>query len=192
MRPLAVATALAAAATVFSSAHDFSASESVLSVDGAIVRSRLSLNALELPDVDVNGDQRISYDELDRAIERIFKTIKQHYFVGAPEPPSAIVAERNAIIDDHVLQIDIRYTFSHSVGLLDLTSTLDGVLGATHQHVASLKVGGDFQRAVLDSAQPTAHFDARRVTPVRVAMVVAAFLGLVGLGIVRRRRSRPS
>jgi len=192
MRALAVAIAMAVATTVHTSAHEFSASESVLSVDGAIVRSRLSLNALELPDVDANGDQRISYDELDRAIDRIFKTIKEHYAVAAPDPPSAIVAERSEIVDDHVLQIDIRYTFAHRVGQLTLSSTLDRLLGGTHQHVASMKIDGDIQRAVLDAAHRSVQFDVRRFTPGRVAMVLLAALVLIALALSRSRGARPA
>jgi hypothetical protein len=178
-------TLAVAALTVVTSAHDFSASESVLEIDGATVRSRLSINLLELPGVDSNGDGRISYDELDNAIERVFGAIKEHYVLAAPDPPSAIVADRSDIVDDHVLQMVIRYSFGHSVDRLEVTSTLDRLLGAGHQHLASMKIDGEFQRDVLDPAHPSAHFDARRVTTARIAIVVVAALGLLAWAWLR-------
>ena len=66
-------------------AHDFSQSESAIEIDGAIVRVRIGVNLLEMPGVDANGDQRVSYDELDESIERVFAAIKEHLTLRAPE-----------------------------------------------------------------------------------------------------------
>ncbi len=171
--------------------HDFSASESVLEIDGRTVRSTLSINLLEIHDVDLNGDERISYDELDRSIERLFAAIKEHYRIDAAgDPAQSVHADRSEIVDDHVLQINLRYTFSRPATAVVVTSTLDQLLGSTHQHVVSLKVDGAFRRAVLDAGHQSAEFDARRVTPGRLAAVFVALVGIAALIVYRRRSTR--
>ncbi len=183
-----VVVALAAGASL--RAHEFSTSESSIEIDGPIVRVRLRVNALELPGTDVNGDQRVAYDELDKNIERVFDAIKTHYTLRAPDAPARIMADRYQIVDDHVLQIDIRYTFVHDVKQLDVQSALDTILGPAHQHLVRGSIGGEIQSEILDRSNRTAHFDARRVTPTRVLAVLAAALGLAGLGVYRYRKSR--
>ena len=173
-------------------AHDFSTSESSIEIDGSTVRARVSVNLLEFPGTDVSGDQRISYDELDKNIERVFGSIKKHYTLAAPDAPDGIVADRYQIVDDHVLQIDIRYTFGHAVGQLELQSTLDEIFGPTHQHLARAAIAGEVQREILDASNRTAHFDARRVTAARVLTIAVAALGLAGLAVYRYRSTRSS
>src|SRR6185436_15288913 len=73
------------------SAHEFSQSESALVVDGRSVTARIDLNLLEFPDVDADRSGIVSYEELDRAIERVVAAVKEHFVLGAPEPPSAFV-----------------------------------------------------------------------------------------------------
>ena len=61
-------------ALVFSvvlTAHDFSQSESTLTIDGSTVVVQLRLNLLEFPGIDANGNGVISYEELDAGIERV-------------------------------------------------------------------------------------------------------------------------
>ena len=174
-------------------AHDFSQSESRLEFAGNDVRVQLRLNLLELKDVDRNVDRRVSYDELDQAIEQVFATIKSHYVVAAEAEPSRISAEKFQIVDDHVLQIDIRYAFDRRVRHLDVTSRFDAVLGPAHQHFATAVVNGERRRSVLDSANRTMTIETGRVTVGRVAVVVGAALGLALLGAYRlRQRSRAS
>ena len=61
-------------------------------MSGRDVRATLTINLLDLhsmPDIDRNRDNRISYPELDDAIERIFAAVGQHFVVhssGAPDP----------------------------------------------------------------------------------------------------------
>jgi hypothetical protein len=59
--------------------HDLSRSESILEIDNALVRVRFTINLLEIDDVDANRDERVSYEEPDRSIERIFGAITQQY-----------------------------------------------------------------------------------------------------------------
>ena len=192
-RSLALVAALALSAFVF--AHDFSQSESTIEIDGPggpgnnIVRVRLSLNLLELPDVDASRDGRVSYDELEEVIERVVALVKEHYTVGAPDPPTRTVVDRHEIVDDHVLRLDIRYAFGHDVKRVDLASTLDALLGPTHQHFLTARINGELRRAVLDATNRTAHFDASRVTLGRLA---AVGLALLGLGLLAAYRMRPS
>jgi len=170
------------------SGHDFSQSESTLTIDGPSVKARLNLNLLELPYVDTSRNGVVSYEELDAAIERVFGAVKQHYVLGAPDPPLRALVERSEIIEDHVLQMDVRYDFSHEVGELDVTSTLDALFGPTHQHFLTARLAGETSRTVLDAANGRVHLDRSRVTPGRIAAMIGAVLGIALLAWLRRRR----
>ena len=181
---VAVAAALIA---VGAEAHEFSQSDSTLEFDGAAIRVRFRINLLEVKEVDANGDGRVSYDELDRSIERVFAAIKDHYTIGAPEPAGQIVAEKYQIADDHVLQIEIRHTFDADVRRLDITATLDALLGPAHQHLVTAGVNGELRRAVLDASNRRVTFETGRVTAGRIIAVVIAALGLLALAAYRLR-----
>jgi hypothetical protein len=169
-------------------AHEFSQSESTIEASGDAVRVRFSLNLLEISGVDDSGDGRVSYDELDKKIESVFALIKQHYTLHAPDAPMRVVAERYDIVDEHVLQLDIRETFSGAVRELAVTSTLDAAIGPTHQHFAIVVNGSERRRAVLDRSNRTATFDLRRFTAGRIATVVLAAMGVGVLAFYRFRR----
>jgi len=173
--------------TAGTTAHDFSQSESTIEIAGPDVRVRLSLNLLELPDVDISRDGRVSYDELDHAIERVFGLVKAHFTVRAPDPVARVRVDRHAIVEDHVLQMDLRYQFSHLVTSIDVESTLDALMGATHQHFATAKINGELQRVVLDASNQSAHFDASRVTMGRIGVVLFAGVALALLAWYRRK-----
>ena len=188
MRSLPVCVVAAALVAIGAEAHEFSQSESTIEFDGrSTIHLRFSLNLLELKGVDASGDQRVSYDELDRSIERVFTAIKEHYTLGAPEPAERIVAEKYQIADDHVLQIEIRQTFGTDVGRLDVTSSLDALLGSAHQHLVTAIVNGEPRRAVLDASNRSVTFETGRVTVGRVLIVVVAALGLLALALYRLR-----
>jgi hypothetical protein len=170
------------------SAHDFSQSESVVTTDGPMVKVRISLNLLELPDVDTSRNGVVSYEELDAAIERVFDVVRTHYVVGAPDAPTRTSVERHGIADEHVLTMDVRYDFGHDVRRLDVTSTLDEVLGPTHQHFLTANIAGESARAVLDAANRRAHFDRARVVVWQIAAVGVAVLGLALMAWLRRVR----
>jgi hypothetical protein len=184
---LVVCLTAAALIATGAEAHEFSQSESTIEFDGATIRLRFSLNLLELKDVDANGDQRVSYDEIDRSIERVFAAVKEHYTLDAPEPAERIVAEKYQIADDHVLQIEIRQTFGADVSRLEVTSSLDALLGLTHQHLVTAIVDGEPWRAVLDASNRSVTFETGRVTVGRVLTVVIAALGLLALVVYRMR-----
>ena len=180
------------ALTAHAAAHDFSQSESTIEIAGHEVRVRLSLNLLEFPGVDTVRDGRVSYDELEDALERLFGLVKEHFTVSAPDPASRIVVDRHGIVDDHVLQMDLRYQFGHDVTRVEVQSTLDVLAGPTHQHFVTARIDGGWQRAVLDATNRSAHFnfDPSRVTPGRMLTVALAALGVGLLGFYRIRQAR--
>ena len=169
-------------------AHDFSQSESTLTLDGAAVHVQLRLNLLEFPGVDANGNLAVSYEELDGAIERVVAAVKEHYVLGAPEAPLRILVERHEIVDDHVLQMSVRYDFAGEVHQLEVTSTLDLLFGPTHQHIVTTRLNGETSRTVLDAGNRRAHLDRSRITPWRIAAVIGAVFAIGLLAWFRRRR----
>jgi hypothetical protein len=169
-------------------AHEFSQSESALVVDGRSVTARIDLNLLEFPDVDADRSGIVSYEELDRAIERVVAAVKEHFVLGAPEPPADFVVERHEIVEDHVLRMDVRYGFAHDVRRLDVTSTLDALFGPMHQHFVTATMAGEIGRTVLDAGNSRVSFDQSRVIFRRAATVIGAVLVLAGLVWFRRRR----
>jgi hypothetical protein len=142
------------------SAHDLSRSESRLEIHGREVRVLFTIDLLELSDVDRNRDGRVSYDELDASIERIFAAVKENYQVRAAAPPLHISVEQYGIIDGHVLRMELNETFAEDVSRLEITSTLDRIARSGHQHLASATVDGIVHQAVLDASMPTAVFSA--------------------------------
>jgi hypothetical protein len=169
-------------------AHDFSQSESTLTLDGPTVNVQLRLNLLDFPGVDANGNGVVSYEELDAAIERVFAAVKEHYVLGAPDAPLRILVERYEIVDDHVLQMGVRYDFAAEVHQLDVTSTLDVLFGPMHQHIVTTRLSGETSRTVLDAGNRRAHLDRSRITPWRIAAVMGAVFGITLLAWFRRRR----
>ena len=169
-------------------AHDFSQSESTLALDGASVNVRLRLNLLEFPGVDRNGNGAVSYEELDAAIERVVAAVKEHYVLGAPDAPLRVLVERHEIVDDHVLQMSVRYDFARDVRQLDVTSTLDVLFGPMHQHIVTTRLHGETSRTVLDAGNRRAHLDRSRITPWRIAAAIGAVFVIGLLAWFRRRR----
>lgn len=151
-----LATSLAFGTTAHG--HDVPRSEARVTVQGAVVHVDLRLNLLEMPGIDLNGDGSISYDELDHSIDRIYSTVKQHYVLAEPEAPIQVVLERDAIVEAHVVDMQLLYTFPHDVEKLQITSTLDQVLQRGHEHLVTLVGNGATQEAVLDAATPMAQF----------------------------------
>jgi hypothetical protein len=177
----------AALIAIGAEAHEFSQSESTIEFDGTTIRLRFSLNLLELEDVDANGDTRVSYEELDRSIERVVAAVKDHYSLGAPQPAERIETEKYEIVDNHVLRMAIRETFAADVGRLEITSHLDALFGPGHQHLVTADVNGETQRAVLDASHRSVTFERGRATTERMVIVVVAALGLLGLWVYRIR-----
>ena len=170
-------------------AHDLSQSESRIEIDGSTVRVRLTIDLLEIPDVDADRDGRVSYEELDSAIERTFDRIKQHFQLRAATMPERIVLDRHRIVDDHMLEADLRYTFNQEVRRLDVTSTFSAIMRPGHRHLATVTGKRAVHQAVLDSSNPTTTFVPPGITFNRILATLAGLLGLVCVAVYRLRLS---
>lgn len=173
-------------------AHELSRSESALSIADATVRVQLTINLLEFPGVDANKDERVSDDELDARIEQVFAVIKRHYLLAASAPPARVVMQRQQIVEDHVLQADLVYTFDRPVRNLHVESTLEAVTTPRHVHAVRASIDGEIFEALLTPESRTADFLVGGVTIGRVVIVVLAFAAvaaLVTLRMVGRRRA---
>ena len=97
---------------------------------------------------------------------------------GGDDGPPAADADLGLVylhlVDDHVLEMKVRYDFAADVHRLDVTSTLDALLGPMHQHILTTRLNGETSRTVLDAGHRRAHLDRSRITLWRVAAVVGA------------------
>jgi hypothetical protein len=156
---------------------------------GQWVRVRFAINLLELG-ADRNRDERVTYDELDARIEEIFALIKQHYALGAPEPPARVEMQRQQIADDHMLQAELVYTFDRAVRELRVASTLDTVTSAQHVHHVRADIDDQAYQALLTPANRTVTFLIGGVTFGRVLAVLIGLAGLAALIAFRLRQHR--
>ena len=168
-------------------AHDLSLSASTLAIEGKAATVRLSIDLLAFDGVDRNADTRVSYEELDRAIDRVFAAIKAHYLVVDPEPPASVVAERYEITDEHVLHIDLRYTFDRAIRRLEVTSTLHELARPDHEHLIMATIDGRPIRERLTAGHQTASFLVSGFSMGRLAAAASAVLVLLGLVLLRLR-----
>ncbi len=185
------AGAVLCSCSVIVSTHDIARSESTVTIDGSTVRVQFAINLLEL-DADRNRDERVTYDELDARIEEIFALIKQHYTLGAPEPPTRVVMQRQQIADDHMLQAELVYTFDRAVRQLRVASTLDTITSAEHVHHVRADIDAQAHQALLTPANRSVTFLVGGVTIGRVLAVLIGLGGLAALLVFRllqRRRA---
>ena len=155
---LVIAITLCFASPGSARAHDVPRSESRIEVHGHVFRVEFRLDLLELGYVDTKGTGFISTDELDNSIGRIYADFKQHFLVGAPDSPIQITLERYRVVEDHVVDMELVYEFSHDVTELTLTSTLSQITRPGHQHLANVSMNGTLEEAVLNASNPTATF----------------------------------
>ena len=141
-------------------AHDFPRSESTVTVRGADVFARLALDLIELGGVDTNGDGAVSYTELDAHMDRVYAIVKQHFVVTADAPLVRMSAEHSAVVNDHVLQMDLAFTFASEVSDLTIHSTFHDVMRPDHQHATRVSMAGATENATLNAATPQATFSA--------------------------------
>jgi hypothetical protein len=162
---MVTAAALVIAAAVPAGAHDLSRSEARLDVERRAIRATLTLNLPDLhglPEVDVNGDGRVSYAELDEAIERIYGAIRANYHVRSAVLPIDTTVERYELIGDATLRLTIVYRFDRDVAAVDVASTLFRVTQSDHKHLVTIVRGGDVQEAILDVAHPRVVVEAHQ------------------------------
>jgi hypothetical protein len=140
--------------------HELSRSESRLEVRDRDIHATITVDLVSFGQVDVNRDDIVTYDELDPEIERIYASLKSHFFVGGPEPPVSTRVERYQIVSPHLLRMEVRYAFDQPPQRVAVTSRLDKVLGPDHRHLITVRFAGDLQQAVLGAGAETALFDA--------------------------------
>jgi hypothetical protein len=141
-------------------AHDFPRSESTVTVRGADVHARLALDLLELGSVDSSGDGVVSYTELDEHMDRVYALVKQHFLVTADVPLARMSAEHAAVVNDHVLQMDLLFIFTSDVSDLTIRSTFHEVMRPDHQHATRVTIAGATEAATLNAVTPQATFEA--------------------------------
>jgi hypothetical protein len=154
----------------------------VLAVSGREVRARLTLDLLDLhqlPDIDRNRDNRISYIELDDAIERIYTAVAQHYWVRSAGDPLETTVERYQLADETRIRLDILYRFASEVTAIEVTSTLDLMTQPNHRHLISVRSGPITHEAVLEVSRPTAVFATG------ASSLVRTFGSFVRLGVAQ-------
>lgn len=165
-------------------AHDLTQSESQITVQGRVVDMVLFVDLLGVPDVDADANGRVSYEELDRSIERVFSLIKGHLRVTSGTAPGSIVLQRHDIVADHVLRAGLRYEFVRPPEHIEVASTLEQLSRPDHVHLVTVTVGNRIQRAVLRVSAPSATFDvasAARASDVQRLAWVGAALAAIGL-----------
>ena len=143
-------------------AHPFSQSTSVIVVNGRDVRATLTFDLLDfhqLPEIDRNRDNRISYAELDDAIEVIYQAVAQHYTVRSAGAPVQTTVERYQLVDETRVRLNILYRFAREVSTVEVTAALASITQPNHLHLLSVTSGPVTQDAVLDISRPTAAFD---------------------------------
>jgi hypothetical protein len=146
---------------------------------------RFSINLLEFRGVDANGDERVSYDELDARIEDVFAVIKEHFVLAATDRPARAVLTRQQIVDDHVLQADLVYTFDRPVGELRVQSTLDAITAPGHVHAVEATIGGQRYHALLTPQHRSAVFLVGGVTIGRIVVVLLALAAVAAIIALR-------
>jgi len=138
--------------------HDLYRSESRLEIHGRQITATFTLNLLDFPGVDRDGDKRVSGAEFDPEAQRIYKALDEHYTLDSSGPPVRRTREKSELFDEHVLTVVEQFTFPQDVLAVRVTSTLPDVLGSTHIHLVSVYLGGRLQENILDTRNRTAFF----------------------------------
>ena len=181
-RWLALALVAAACLTQAVRAHPFSQSSSVVVVSGTDVRVAFTLDLLavhSMPDLDRNRDARISYAELDGAVERVYDAVAGHFVIRAPDALLQTTVERYQLLDDTRVRMELLYRFAGDVTTFDVTSTLAAITQPNHRHLMSVSSSAAVtHEAVLDTGRPTATFDTHGETSYLSTFTTFLWLGV--------------
>lgn len=158
MPKFSLVPALALLLCLPAAAHDLYRSESRLEIHGRQVTATFTLNLLDFPGVDANGDKRVTREEFDPHAESICAALDEHYKLDSSGPPVRKTREKVELFDEHVLTVVEQYTFPQDVLAIQVTSTLPDILGKTHIHLVSVYLGGRVQENILDNTHRTAFF----------------------------------
>ena len=158
-------------------AHDLYRSESRLEVRRREVHAQFTFNLLDFPAVDQDRDKRVSQQEFDAAFDRVYKAILAHYSLDSSGPPSRLTRNHYRLFDEHVLDLDMTYTFPQDVLGLTVHSSLPDVLGKGHIHLVTFILNGRVQEAILVTGHSDAFFTQTSGSKLQT------FLRFVWLGI---------
>jgi hypothetical protein len=140
-------------------AHDLSHSQSDITVSGATARARVQVDLIGFAGWQWPRRDVVTYDELDARIEEVFGLLKEHLQAASSAALVSTTMARYGLIDNHVLDADILYTFNRPIDDLVVRSTLDRITAADHQHLARVSYEGRSSDALLTAAVPAARFE---------------------------------
>lgn len=161
--------AIAAAFSAPALAHDLYRGESRIVIQGREVRDTLTLNLLDFPGVDQNGDKVVTKEEFDQSFDRIYEIFQQHYFLRSNGPPLRVTREHYEVFQDHVLSLELLYVFPQQVIALEVHSTLNQLLGPTYVHLVTVVLNGKVQEGILDATHPDAFFTSAGASRLQTA-----------------------
>ncbi len=150
-------------------AHDLYRGESKIVILGREVHDTLTLNLLDFPGVDQNGDKVVSQEEFDQSFGRVYEILQQHYFLRSNGPPLRVMREHYEVFQDHVLSLELLYVFSQQVIALEVHSTLNQVLGPTYVHLVTVILNGKTQEDILTAAHPDGFFTSAGTSRLQTA-----------------------
>jgi hypothetical protein len=161
MRAPVTALALLFALLAPARAHDVSRSESKVDIDGREVRVLFTLNPAQLRDP-------VMPAQVPEAIGSIYALVQQHYSVRSPaaargEEPR-VSLEKYEMLANYLMRMEVLYVFGQDVREIEITSTLDQIMQAGHEHLMSVRLNGTLHEAILNAGTPSARFTGVQAT----------------------------
>jgi hypothetical protein len=157
MRATVAALALLLALHAPARAHDVSRSESKINIDGREVRVVFTLNPAQLL-------QPVMPGQVPAALDSIFRAVQDHYSVRSPAAPARATLEKYKLLANYLLQMDVLYVFAQDVTEIEVTSTMDRIMPAGHEHLMSVRLNGTLHEAILNAGTPSVKFTGVQTT----------------------------
>lgn len=144
-------------------AHPLNNGYSQIEIEGRLAAYELFLPAADLPSFDVNGDKRLSEEELATARSRLAEYIRRHVELMQDEEPlayrfvSAEPTDREGIAG---VDMRLEYTSKYAINSLTIHYTLlfDDV-DPQHVNFVVIANGDDLDQTVLDASNRTYHYE---------------------------------
>ena len=140
-------------------AHDLSHSQSDITVSGTTARAHVQVDLIGFAGWQWPRRDVVTYDELDARVEELFGLLKTHLQTTSSATLVSTTMARYGLIDNHVLDADVVYTFDRPIDDLVIRSTLDQITAADHQHRTRVSYEGRSSEALLTAAVPVARFE---------------------------------
>ena len=103
-----------------------------------------------------------------------YALVKQHFVITADVPLVRMSVERYAVVDDHVLQMDLAFVFASDVSDLTIRSTFHEIMRPDHQHATRVLIAGATGNATLNAVTPQATFAAGGASHLEAGVALAA------------------